>query len=408
MTSVGIFVQSLATVAAGGGDREQGYTRSRMGRQRLHVVRRRLDLLRSLGLRNGFQRWRSNRRHARSWGERQLGVTQALWRDAAQELGADLRELSLSDELAPPIFEFRLEGALTRVFGQQTPFVERPSTAVASDKPLSYRLLTEAGIPVPEHVVIDASDFEAARAFLERGPFPCLVKPATGRGGEGVIGSIRTPAQLRRALLHASAESSMLLVERQLDGDQFRVVVLQGEILLVLRRVRPRVLGDGEASVAELMRREYESRLKLEGAAGLKPFRIGLDCVQTLEEQGLSLRSVPPADTPVTVMTATNFGGAQDSEVIASPFSATLEAEVVRAADVLGVRLAGVDLITSDPSRSLKSSAGAILDVGPAPALHNLGDASTAIPVLVAILRALLADTRATSVEAHESELPSV
>ena len=197
------------------------------------------------------------------------------------------------------------------------------------------------------------------------------------------------------------------LVERQLDGDQFRVVVLQGEILLVLRRVRPRVLGDGEASVAELMRREYESRLKLEGAAGLKPFRIGLDCVQTLEEQGLSLRSVPPADTPVTVMTATNFGGAQDSEAIASPFSATLEAEVVRAADVLGVRLAGVDLITSDPSRSLGSSAGAILDVGPAPALHNLGDASTAIPVLVEILRALLADSRPTSVEAHESELPS-
>ena len=154
-------------------------------------------------------------------------------------------------------------------------------------------------------------------------------------------------------------------------------------------------------------RSEYESRLKLEGAAGLKPFRIGLDCVQTLEEQGLSLRSVPPANTSVTVMTATNFGGAQDSEAIASPFSPTLEAEVVRAADVLGVRLAGVDLITSDPSRSLSSSAGAILDVGPAPALHNLGDAATAIPVLVAILRALLADARVTSVAAHESELPS-
>jgi D-alanine-D-alanine ligase-like ATP-grasp enzyme len=378
-----------------------------MGRQRLHVVRRRLDLLRSLGLRNGFRRWRSNREHARTWGERQLGVTRALWRDAADQLGADVRELSLSDELAPPIFEFRLAGAVTRVYGQQTPFVERPSTAVTSDKPLTYGLLTEAGIPVPEHVVIDARDFAAALSFLERGPVPCLVKPATGRGGEGVIGSIRTPSQLRRALLHASAESSVLLVERQLDGDQLRAVVLQGEILVVLRRVRPRVLGDGEASVAELMRREYEARLKVEGAAGLKPFRIGLDCVHTLEEQGLSLRSVPPADASLTVMTATNFGGTRDSEAIASPFSMALEAEVVKAADVLGVRLAGVDLITPDPSRSLASSAGAILDVGSAPALHNLGDASTALPVLVAILRALLTDARAAGVAADESGLPS-
>jgi cyanophycin synthetase len=334
-------------------------------------------------------------------------VTRALWRGAAHQLGADLRELSLSDDLAPPIFEFRLAGAVTRVFGQQTPFVERPSTAVASDKPLSYRLLTEAGIPVPEHVVIDPRDFPEAQSFLERGPAPCLVKPATGRGGEGVIGSIRTPSQLRRALLHASAESSVLLVERQLDGDQFRVVVLQGEILAILRRVRPRVLGDGEASVAELMRREYEARLKVEGAAGLKPFRIGLDCVHTLEEQGFSLSSVPPADASVTVMTATNFGGTRDSEAIASPFSAKVEAEIVRSADVLGVRLAGVDLITSDPSRSLASCGGAILDVGPAPALHNLGDAATALPALVAILRALLTDARSADVAADQAGLPS-
>jgi cyanophycin synthetase len=378
-----------------------------MGRQRLHVVRRRLDLLRSLGVENGFRRWRSNREHGRGWGERQLGVTRALWRNAAQQLGAELRELSLSDDLAPPIFEFQLDGAVTRVFGQQTPFVERPSTAVASDKPLAYRLLTEAGIPVPEHVVIDAADFAEARAFLERGPVPCLVKPAGGRGGEGVIGSIRTPAQLRRALLQASAESAVLLVERQLDGDQFRVVVLEGEILVVLRRVRPRVLGDGESSVAELMRGEYDARLKVEGAAGLKPFRIGLDCVHTLEEQGLSLRSIPPAGASVTVMTATNFGGARDSEAIASPFSATVEAELVRAADVLGVRLAGVDLIVSDSSQSLASGGGSVLDVGPAPALPNLGDASTALPALVAVLRALLSAARPVGVAADESRPPS-
>jgi hypothetical protein len=247
--------------------------------QRLRQVRRRLDLVRALGVRHGFRRWRGNRKHARNWGKRQLDVTRALWNAAAAELGAEVRELALTDKGAPPIFEFRLGDARTRVLGQLTPFVERASAAVVSDKPLTYQLLAEAGISVPEHVVVDAMDVATAASFLEQGPVPCVVKPASGSGGEGVTGSIHTASQLKRALLQASATSPIVLVERQLSGDHFRVVVLQGEILVVLRRARPRVIGDGEASVGELMWREYVARLALEGRSGLKPFRIGLDCL---------------------------------------------------------------------------------------------------------------------------------
>jgi cyanophycin synthetase len=379
----------------------------KLDRRRLRVARRRIDLIRSIGLGNGFRTWRRNREHARTWGKHQRSATRALWIEAANQLGAEVRELPLSNQSAPPIFEFRLGTSQTRVYGQQTPFVQRPSVAIASDKPLAYELLAEVGLTVPEHVVVDARDIAAAQSFLEAGPIPCLVKPAGGSGGRGVIGSIRTASQLRRALLHGSAESLRLLVERQVPGDQFRVLVLQGEILLVLRRARPRVVGDGEATVAELIWREYESRLKLGDAGGLKPFKIGLDCLYTLEEQGLSLGSVPPAGASVTVMTATNFGGSRDSEVVTTPLAAALEADILRAVDVLGLRFAGLDLITPDPSKSLDAGRGAILDVEPAPALHNLGDASTTVPVLAAILRALLDDSGAARMARNESKLPT-
>jgi D-alanine-D-alanine ligase-like ATP-grasp enzyme len=126
-----------------------------------------------------------------------------------------------------------------------------------------------------------------------------------------------------------------------------------------------------------------------------------------LEEQGLSLRSVPPAGAPVTVMTASNFGGSRDSQVIDNPLPAALEAEVLRAAEALGVRLAGVDVIMSDTSRSLAGGAGAIVDVGPSPALHNLGDESTTTSVLVTILRALLDAPDASGVASGEQGLPA-
>jgi cyanophycin synthetase len=389
---------SEATIAAdGSGNARDGNGAAPLSARRkphpmLRATRRRTDLVRAVGIRNGYARWRIDRAHARVWNEQQVAVTRKLWREAASTLGIELRELPLTADGAPPVFEFRNGDRCVRVVGQRTPLATQPAVTIAADKPLTYRLLDEAGLPIPDHVVVDPEDVDRAWEFVGRGPTPCVVKPVAGRAGEGVIGSIRTYEQIRRALLHTTAHAA--LVERQLDGDHLRVIVLDGAVVAVLHRARPRVVGDGRSSVAELISREYERRVRGNAAGRVRPFRVGIDSVFTLAEQRLTIGDVPPAGTAVTVMTATNFGDLDDTSVYRGTIAEELAADAVRAADVLGLRLAGIDILTSDPAVPLETSGGAILDIEPTPGLHTLADEETTRRVVAAIVGSLFSSDR--------------
>jgi cyanophycin synthetase len=74
-----------------------------------------------------------------------------------------------------------------------------------------------------------------------------------------------------------------------------------------------------------------------------------------------------------------------------------LVAEAREAAAQVGVRLAGVDLITSDLGRCLKESGGVIIEVNGTPGLHyhyQVADEANATLVAVPILRRLLEESR--------------
>jgi D-alanine-D-alanine ligase-like ATP-grasp enzyme len=348
----------------------------------------RIDLLRSTGTRHAWRRFRRDRALKPLVPARRRRIVQALWVDAARELGAAVTEL------APGRLEIRRGDAVATVTGQILTLNSPSSVTQAWDKPTAFELLAEAGLPFPEQLSFDAGDVEAAAAFLARGPIPCVVKPARSSGGDGVTGEIRLPRELRRAALSASRFCRELLIERQAEGEVFRLLVLDGTTIDVLHRLRPRVTGDGRSTVEELIFAEYDRRLRVDGDAGLKPLATDLDCLLSLERAGLSLRSVPAAGEVVSVKTVTNFNRAEDNHSLGTAVSPGLCAEAAAAAAALGLRLAGVDVVARTPLASLAESGGVIIDLNATPALHHhalVADPAAATRVAVPILSALLA-----------------
>jgi cyanophycin synthetase len=240
---------------------------------------------------------------------------------------------------------------------------------------------------------LNADDHGAAAAFAAAAGVPLIVKPARGRGGAGVVGHVCTDAQLARALLHAGKMSRQVLIERQVPGDSYRILILDGDAIGVLRRQRPTIIGDGRSTVADLVFREYECRLVSEGPAGLKALAVDLDCLFTLAHSGLRLDSVPPEKETVVFKTATNYSGRDQTHALTVPYPASVVASSRRASAALGARLAGVDIVTNDPDKPLEETGGVVLEVNAGPGLwhhYNVSDSTAAPDVATAILRKLL------------------
>jgi cyanophycin synthetase len=352
-----------------------------LARRQQNVFRYRVDLLRELGLRHSVRRTLANRRHRNALVRRRTRVPVEMWREAAGELGAEVRELT------PTLLEFRLGDRVARVRGQTTPFTDPVSDEVASDKALSYQLLSEAGLPVPARALVRVDELDMAVAFLDRIGPPCVVKPARGGGGAGVTGEVRDAEQIRRALISAGRYDGHALLEQQVPGDSYRLLVLNGVVLDIIKRPLPRLHGDGRSTIEQLMFRQYAERIAHEGASGLKPFFVDLDCLFTLQHAGYGIRSVLPAESSVTVKTATNYNGPEEIETLPAPYPEKLVELARTAADAVGVRLAGVDLVAQT------LDAAFVLEVNPIPGLthhYNVADPTRAVRIAVPILAALL------------------
>jgi len=348
-----------------------------------------VDLLRDLGPRQGLHYW-----HSRSsvTDETVMVLSHRLyrriWEEAAAEVKADVRQVGAG-------FLEISRGSRTTFVWLQEVMLDHPVTArLALDKPLVRCLLQAADLPVPDALKCSARDTRAAADFVEAGGTPCVVKPANGSGGIGVTCSVATVSDLRRATLRAAAFDDTLLIERQAAGEDYRLLLLDGRLLGVVRRGKPQVIGDGISSIAELI--EAENRRRLSGPADGSTFflRPDLDCMFTLRGQNLKLRTVPTLGERIVVKTAVNQNSARDQDTVTAVAPELVE-EAARAAAAVGLRLAGVDIVTSDPGSSLAAAGGVVLEVNANPGLHYhylVADLASAVPVAIPILATLLAE----------------
>ncbi len=362
-------------------------------RRRLEKVSLRSSLVGELGVSHSLRRWSADRELRRRAPARRSAFDVAMWAEAAAAVGATFTEI------APRLYEFGRGPVVVHALGGRTPFANPVAIALASSKDLASGVLERAGVPIPVQCVVARDDHATALAFLESGSAPLVVKPARdGGAGQGVTTSIAQADQLVQALRRSGLTSPHLIVEREVQGEHYRLLLLDGEVLDVLERRRPRVVGDGRTTIKELMIAEYRRRLSDDRAGGWKPFAVDLDCLFTLQLQGLGPSSVPAQGEVVVVKGATNISGRNECSTFTAEVSPDVVAQARAAAAVLGVRLAGVDVVTPDVSRPLEAVGGAVLEVNPVPGLfhhYNVSNPADANRVAIPILEALLVEQAA-------------
>ncbi|NOX40220.1 MAG: cyanophycin synthetase [Alphaproteobacteria bacterium] len=266
-----------------------------------------------------------------------------LWYVAAQQTGASIRKIFSG------FYEIEKGGLATFVSRSDLMLDDILTTRIMAHKGLTYRLLAEKGFRVPDHLEFSLGNLAEAERFLFAQPGMVVVKPATGTGaGLGVTTAIATKRELRRAARYAASFNRELLIEPHLEGSSYRLTYLDGQYLDAVRRDSPEVVGDGRTTIRNLITLENTRRLEERPISALHPIIVDAECCTHLARQGLSPASKPKPGQTITVKGAVNENAAAQNHSIRDlvhPDTIKAGAELVRD---LGVRFAGVDLISDD------------------------------------------------------------
>jgi cyanophycin synthetase len=239
---------------------------------------------------------------------------------------------------------------------------------IASDKKLTNRLLAATGVPVPRSEVV--RDADGAVAAAERIGYPVAVKPLDGNHGRGVILNLIDADAVRAGYAAARAESRNggVVVETYLTGNDYRCLVIGGVLRAVAQRVPAHVDGDGKHTIAELVEiTNTDPRRGIGHEKVLTRIKIDDEALSYAREQGFEMSDVPPRAQRVYLKRTGNMstGGISiDRTEEAHPDNVEL-AEL--AARVVGLDIAGIDLICPDVSQPVRETGGGIVEVNAAP-----------------------------------------
>ncbi|MFJ9531117.1 cyanophycin synthetase [Herbaspirillum sp. NPDC101396] len=274
-----------------------------------------------------------------------------------------------------------------RIWTAETDQTSAIAESISRDKDLTKTLLQSCGVAIPEGRIVD-SPADAWEAAEDIG-LPVVVKPSDANHGRGVFIDLNTRAEVETAYKAALEEGSSVLVERFIRGNEHRLLIVGGKLAAAARGEPIFVIGDGVSTISQLIdvvnmdprRGDLEEHplnpviLDREPAARLE-----------LERQGLTADSVPPNGKKVLLLRNGNVAIDVTDQVHPS-----VAATAALAARVVGLDIAGVDLVAEDISRPLDEQRAAIVEVnaGPGLLMHLKPSEGTPRPVGQAIVEHL-------------------
>jgi GNAT-family acetyltransferase (TIGR03103 family) len=218
--------------------------------------------------------------------------------------------------------------------------------SICDDKALTRRVVERAGVVVPEQV--EAGSRESVERFLGKHG-SIVVKPARGEQGRGVAVGLDDADQAMAAVDRAREICDRVLLERCVQGEDLRLVVIGYELVAAAVRRPARVVGDGHTPIRELI--ERQSRRRAAATGGESRIPLDAETERCVRLAGYSLDDVPPADVGVAVRRTANLHTGGTIHDVTAEVHPRLAEAAVNAARAINVPVTGIDLIVDAPSR---------------------------------------------------------
>ncbi|KPU44573.1 cyanophycin synthetase [Oxobacter pfennigii] len=240
---------------------------------------------------------------------------------------------------------------------------------IACDKALTKKILKDACLPVAEGYTV--KDKDDALYFAKKMQYPVVIKPKNGNQGKGVCVNLNSDEEVIEAYDIAKKISQEIMVEKFIEGKDYRVLVVGDTVAAVALRIPPFIIGDGMSSIKELV--DIENKNPKRGCDHEKVLtKIQLDdiSVGTLKKKNMSIDTVLKKGQKLYLRENANLSTgatAKDCTDIIHPLNAEL---AIKAAKLVGLDIAGVDITTFDIGKPIIETGGVIIEVNAAPGIR--------------------------------------
>ena len=292
---------------------------------------------------------------------RALGPSTASLVRAAVDRGIPwmrLNEQSLV-QLGYGKYQQRIQATVTG----RTPHI---AVELAGDKEETNKILSALGLPVPRQELVQSAD--AAWRAARRLDGPVVLKPYNGNHGRGITINVTEEADIRAGFEAAREHSRSVIVETYMQGEDHRLLVVNGELIAATMRTPGHVVGDGKSTIAALVEVvNSDPRRGVGHEKVLTRIKLDREAELMMERKGYTADSVPTAGEVVYLRSTANLstgGTATDVTDIIHPDNRAMAERAVRA---IGLDVGGVDFLSPNIAESYKRTGGGICEVNAAP-----------------------------------------
>ncbi len=208
---------------------------------------------------------------------------------------------------------------------------------------------------------------DAAYRYATQLGFPVIVKPNSKSQGTGVYKAYNR-TQFLQAMRHMEAIDRVFLVQRVVEGHDYRIVVLDGEVISAYERVPLRVLGDGRSTIRQLLQRKQRDFIR----AGRDTTIVVDDprITHELRRQRLTRGSIPADGAVIQLLPNANLSSGGDAIDVTSKIHPTWRTFAKKIANDMNLRYIGIDVMSHE-TLDRPTTSFVVIEVNAAPGLDN-------------------------------------
>lgn len=247
---------------------------------------------------------------------------------------------------------------------------------IQRDKWTTNTVIQRLNLPVHKWKVIKSK--QEIEDIWDEFDKPVVIKPTGLTAGRGVSVGIDTLEKAKEAFEYAKEKvqgdgrpswQKKIMIEEQIQGEDYRLLVIDGNLEVVTKRIPAFVIGDGKSNIEELIKKENENpkRDVKNPAHILKPIIIDRPLLAFLKDQGLTLTSIPQKDEKISVRKVASMSQGGITEDFTDKVGKEIRILVESIARSIHAFTLGIDIICLDISKPLTKENGSILEINTMP-----------------------------------------